>query len=85
MAHSAPGKHYRKGISLMEIMDMFPDDATAEDWFASIRWPDEVACGRCGSLNVLVGPLRDRSEYLFFECETGPGSGFDVECGRECP
>ena len=30
MAHNAPGKHYRAGLSLVEVMRMFPDDATAD-------------------------------------------------------
>ena len=30
MAYEAPGKHFRKGMSLIEIMRMFPDDATAD-------------------------------------------------------
>ena len=33
MAQNAPGKHYRKGISLMKLFEMFPDDETAEQWF----------------------------------------------------
>ena len=33
MAHNAPGKHYRTGLSLVEVIRMFPDDATAEQWF----------------------------------------------------
>ena len=30
MAHKAPGKSYRKGITLADIFKMFPDDTTAE-------------------------------------------------------
>ena len=26
MAHSAPGKHYREGLSFIEVADMFPDN-----------------------------------------------------------
>ncbi len=37
MAHKAPGKSDRKGISLIEIMRKFPDDATAEAWFIAGR------------------------------------------------
>ena len=37
MAHKAPGKHHREGISLIKLPKMFPDDATAEKWFAG--WP----------------------------------------------
>ena len=52
MAQNAPGKHHRKGISLIEIMRKFPDDATAEAWFIQQRWPDGAHCPHCGSLNV---------------------------------
>ena len=31
MPQKAPGKHWRKGLSLVEISRMFPDDKTAED------------------------------------------------------
>ena len=27
MAHKAPGKHYREGLSLVELTRLFPDDA----------------------------------------------------------
>ena len=37
MAHKAPGKHYREGISLIDLLEMFPDDASAEAWFTEIR------------------------------------------------
>ena len=47
MANEAPGKHFRKGISLIEIMRMFPDDATAEAWFVKVRCP-RPACPYCG-------------------------------------
>lgn len=51
----APGKAHRKGVSLKKIMDLFPDDATAEAWFVAKRWPDGVHCPHCGSLNVQTG------------------------------
>ena len=38
MAKSGPGKHFRKGLSLIQVMRMFPDDATAEKWIAHCRW-----------------------------------------------
>ena len=52
MAYKAPGKHLRKGISLAEIIRLFPDDATAEKWFIEQRWPSGVCCPYCGSLNI---------------------------------
>ena len=42
MTQKAPGKHYRKGISLIEIFDTFPDNASAEKWFTEVRLPHRV-------------------------------------------
>ena len=52
MTHKAPGKHYRTGLTLIELTRMFPDDAVAERWFIETRWPEGVHCPCCGSLNV---------------------------------
>ena len=52
MAQNAPGKHFREGISLIELFRIFPDDETAEQWFIKTRWPDGIACPHCGSVNV---------------------------------
>ena len=48
----APGKSFRKGISLIEIVEMFPDDETAERWFEEQRWGtagEPTCCPLCGS------------------------------------
>jgi len=63
MAQNAPGKAFRKGISLVELFDMFPDDATAEAWFAESRWPNGPACPHCGSVNVLSGAAHSTMPY----------------------
>ena len=55
MKKKAPGKAFRKGISLIEIMRMFPDNETAEAWFVEKRWPNGVHCPHCGSVNVQTG------------------------------
>ena len=52
MAKKAPGKHYRDGISLVELFEKFPDDESAEKWFVETRWPDGVRCAYCDSDNV---------------------------------
>lgn len=49
MAHQAPGKHFRKGITLVQLFQMFPDDKTAEQWFIQQRWADGIRCPYCGS------------------------------------
>ena len=79
MATKAPGKHFRKGISLRDLAKMFPEDATAERWFISIRWADGLVCPRCGSYNVqsdikhktMTHRCRDCSDRKFFSLKTG--------------
>ena len=55
MSKKAPCKSFRKGISLVEIIRMFPDNATAEAWFVQKRWPNGPHCPSCGSTNVQTG------------------------------
>ncbi len=52
MAKKAPGKHYRNGISLIELYEIFPNDETAEQWFVSERWPDGLRCAYCDGERV---------------------------------
>ena len=49
MAHKAPGKSDREGISLMALGDMFPTEESARDWFEFRVWPNGRHCPRCGS------------------------------------
>ena len=50
--HKAPGKSYRKGISLFELQQMFPNEEAARRWFEKIIWPDGPQCPHCGSLDA---------------------------------
>lgn len=73
----APGKFYRKGLSLIEMIRMFPDDEAAERWFYAQRWPDGLCCPRCGDTNVQqktthpTMPHRCRGCRKFFSVRTG--------------
>ena len=42
MVCKASGKYYRKGMSLIEIMDMFPDDETAKKWVEDNGWAKRI-------------------------------------------
>ena len=69
MTKAAPGQAQREGISLPDLFKLFPDDATAERWFAENRWPGgEAACPRCGSLNVLSGAKHKTMPYRCRDC-----------------
>ena len=73
---NAPGKFFRKGISLIELFEMFPDDATAEAWFVKSRWPEGVRCAHCDGDNVSLDskhptmPYHCRGCRLFFSAKT---------------
>ena len=68
MTQKAPGKHYREGLSLVQLTRMFPDDAAAENWFVKARWPDGAVCPSCGSLNVQERPTRKPQPYRCRDC-----------------
>lgn len=55
MAHKAPGKHFRSGLTLKDMFRLFPDNRAAEQWFIRTRWPDGICCPHCGSENVQTG------------------------------
>ena len=79
MGKKAPGKSHREGISFVKIMRMFPDNATAEAWFAKHRWPDGPYCPGCGSVNVQTGANHKTMPY---RCrEKGCRKKFSVRTG----
>ena len=47
MSQQAPGKHFRKGITMMELFQKFPDNKTAEKWFESRIWKNGRVCPIC--------------------------------------
>ena len=73
----APGKSYRKGISLVEFMNLFPNDETAQAWFESVRWPDGIRCPHCKADSIETGgkhktmPYRCRKCRKWFSVKTG--------------
>ena len=60
MAHKAPGKSDREGISLTKLMRMFPDDEAARRWIEAQIWPDGPYCPHCGSTNVQT-PIKHKT------------------------
>ena len=76
MAYSAPGKHYRDGISIFDLHDMFPDEASAREWFESHVWPDGRHCPRCGSMRTTESKHK-KMPYWCSDCR----SYFSVKTG----
>ena len=82
-----PGKHFRHGMSLVELIRKFPNKEVAEEWFVKNRWPDRVSCPRCGCVNIQTKtthpemPFRCRGCRKFFSVKTGTAmEGSNLDC-----
>lgn len=75
----APGKSYRKAISFVELIKMFPDNDKSRKWFENKRWKKGAYCPHCGSFNVQCDVnhptqthrCRDCPKKPFFSAKTG--------------
>ena len=65
MAYRAPGKRYRKGLTVIQLMDMFPTEEAATKWFEEIIWSGERCCGKCGSTRTIEAKHR----YMPYWCK----------------
>lgn len=72
-----PGKAHRKGITLFQIAEMFPDEDTATKWIERHVWGDQRFCGHFGSLTTSELPKRKRMPYWCRDCR----SYFSVRTG----
>ncbi|QBR71133.1 transposase [Beijerinckiaceae bacterium] len=69
MAKKAPGRNDRHGISVMELFQMFPDEAAARKWLEDIRWPKgKRHCPHCGSLKTSAVKNENPMPYHCGDC-----------------
>lgn len=69
MTQKAPGRSHRTGMTVMELLKRFPDEAAAEQWFEDQRWPNgERFCPDCGSTNYQVVASRKPMPYRCRDC-----------------
>lgn len=69
MSKKAPGRSEREGLSVMQLFQMFPDEASSRKWLENIRWPDgQRHCPRCGSLKTAVVPNENPMPYHCGDC-----------------
>ena len=74
---TAPGKHYRKGISLVAAVRRFSEESNAEAWFIEQRWPDGIRCPHCGADSIHERANRRPMPYQCRKCL----KGFSVRTG----
>ena len=78
MGQKAPGKNYRKGLTLLQVVQKFSDEREAEKWFVDGRWPDGVTCPFCASSeNVMERKNRKPQPYRCRACR----KDFSVKTG----
>lgn len=69
MAHKAPGRHERTGLTVLQLFQMFPDESASRKWLEDIRWPGgERHCPHCGSLKTATVPNGRPMPYHCGEC-----------------
>ena len=68
MAQKGPGRAHREGLTVMQLFQMFPDDASAERWFEEQRWPGGRFCPRCGSTDTAAVPGGKPMPYHCRDC-----------------
>ena len=76
MAHKAPGKASRKGLTLIQLMEMFPREEEATKWFEDVLWNGERCCGKCGSVRTTEA----KHKYMPYWC-TDCRSYFSIRTG----
>ena len=77
MAKKAPGKAHREGMTVVELMDMFPTEQAATEWFESVVWEDGRHCPKCGSVETKEVPNAKPMPYWCKACR----SYFSVRTG----
>ena len=66
---NAPGKSHRKGMTVKELMQMFPTEDAARRWFESQIWRDGRKCPHCGSENTIENRGNEARPYHCRTCK----------------
>ena len=74
---NGPGRSERQGMTLIDLMNMFPTEQAAQDWFESIRWGGERCCPKCGGTRTKAVPSGKPMPYRCPDCR----SYFSVKTG----
>ena len=64
------GKSYREGLTLVQMMDMFPTEESAVQWFEECIWPEGRVCPHCGSAHTREVPNAKPMPYWCTGCRS---------------
>ena len=79
MLQTAPRMIERKGLTLLQVADMFSDETKVRKWIEEQRWPDGPYCPHCGSFKVKVGVPHKSMAHRCRDCSNKPM--FSVKVG----
>lgn len=71
MTQKAPGKAHRKGLTLLQVANMFGEEAKAKAWIEEHRWPNGPHCPKCGSFNVQSNIKHHSMTHRCRDCSNG--------------
>ena len=74
---NAPGKSDREGMTILELMQKFPTEDAAREWFEQQIWPNGRYCPHCGSTETFENPASESRPYRCKAC----GQHFSVRIG----
>ncbi|MCY4458974.1 MAG: transposase [Albidovulum sp.] len=81
MTQKALGRSHRNGLTVMELLRMFPDDATSEKWFEDLHWAYGRFCPDCGNTTTVAVASRKPMPYRCRDCR----NHFSVRKGMVMP
>ena len=74
---NAPGRSDREGMTILDLMQKFPTEDAAREWFEQQIWPDGRYCPHCGSTETFENPASENRPYRCKSC----GQHFSVRLG----
>ena len=77
MSKKAPGRADRDGLTVSELMDMFPTEEAGTAWFEEAIWPHGRHCPHCGNTETAETKSRKPMPYWCGACR----SYFSVRTG----
>ena len=77
MATKSPGKSHREGLTLVQLIEMFPTEDAATEWFESVVWDGDRYCPKRGSVETKEVPKAKPMPYWCRGCR----SYFSVRTG----
>ena len=74
---NAPGRSDREGMTILDLMQRFPTEDAARNWFEQQIWPNGRYCPHCGSTETFENPASESRPYRCKAC----GQHFSVRLG----